>query len=127
MNEQDFCRWEQDCFGFGYGTGELPVLCVLQVFFNSLEEGRRYDSCLLEKTMGSGITWLLINALCRSQRDNRLAKDSIVTYGTSPRFGFLTSFGEELRDFCKDKTPQQLSDILEKYNPMEDPIYQVEL
>lgn len=107
MNEQEFKEWEQDTFGYGYGTGETPILTILKTFMQSLEDERRYDYRNLEKIFGTGITWLLLNAL---------AKSDTIEYGTSIRFGWLTKKGEKLRDFIKNKTITQLYEIIMEDN-----------
>lgn len=125
-DELEFCRWENDCFGFGYGTGEEPILIILKTFFDSLDD-EKYDYKNLEEIFGSGITWLLINALCKPPSDRRLRKDSVIDYGTSPRFGWLTDEGKRLRDFCKTKSVEELCKILDDYDAMDDDeVYQVE-
>lgn len=124
MNEVEFCRWENDCFGFGYGNGELHVMKSLKSFLSlCIGENCQYDFKNLEKFLGGEVTWLLINALCRSPHDRRLRKDSAVEYGTSPRFGWLTKEGKELKEFCENKTAEQLCDILDHYDDMEDDVY----
>lgn len=100
--EMQFKQWEGRVFGAGYGTGELPILKALKVFFDSLED-RSYNFEVLEEKLGDTVTWLLINAL---------SKGNQIEWGTSARFGWLTSCGEYVREFVKDKTPEQLYDIL---------------
>lgn len=101
--ELQFIDWESRVFGAGYGSGELPILKVVKVFFNSLKDERTYDYENLEKELGDTITWLLINAF---------DKGSVIEWGTSARYGWLTSCGEYVRDFIKDKTPEELYGIV---------------
>lgn len=104
MNENlQFKGWEQRVFGAGYGTGELPILKAVKVFFDCLEDSRSYDYEKLEKNLGDTVTWLLINAF---------DKGNVIEWGTSARFGWLTSCGEYVRDFIKDKTPEELYEIV---------------
>ena len=99
---KQFKQWESRVFGAGYGTGELPILKAVKIFFNSLED-RSYNYEKLEKELGDTITWLLINAF---------NKGSVIEWGTSARFGWLTSCGEYVRDFIKDKTPEELYELV---------------
>jgi hypothetical protein len=103
MTEKEFKEWESEAFGYGYGTGETPILIILKTFLDSLKDKRLYDHQDLEKIFGAGITWLLINALVKSD---------IIEYGTSPRFGWLTEKGEGLRDFMEGKSIEQLYEII---------------
>lgn len=100
--KQQFQQWESRIFGAGYGSGELPILKVVKVFFNSLERDRSYNYEKLEKELGDTITWLLINAF---------NKGRVIEWGTSARFGWLTSCGEYVRDYIKNKTPEELYEI----------------
>jgi hypothetical protein len=90
------------------------------------EEGT-YDNNEIGYVLTDAVAWLLINAFCKSPTDNRLRKDSVIEYGTSPRFGWLTTEGKELKRFVSDKSVDQLLRILDGYEAMEDPIYQVEV
>lgn len=95
-----FTDWESHVFGYGYGTGERPILKALRTFFVSIKEnGRSYDYTDLEEALGPTITWLLINTLCHAD---------ILEYGTSPRFGWLTTTGQRLRAFVLSKTLDDL-------------------
>lgn len=126
MNDIEFCRWEGDCFGFGYGTGESFVIEALCDAMKVIPLEGAYNHEDIQREVGGKVCWLLINALCKYPGDKRLAKDSIIEYGTSPRFGFLSSFGRELKEFMEGKTAGQLVDILDNYDATEDPVYQVE-
>lgn len=102
--EQQFRDWENDAFGYGYGTGEAHVLPALKKFL-SLCNGLNlctYDYKVLEKELGETVAWLLINIL---------AKEDIISYGTSARYGFLTETGVRLKEFVSGKTEQELYDI----------------
>jgi len=101
--EEYFIDWESHVFGFGYGTGESHVLSALKGFFNILKQDRNYDHRILEKEFGPIAAWLLINVLAHAD---------IIEYGTSPRFGWLTTKGERLRDFVGSKTSDELVDIV---------------
>ena len=103
--ELQFIQWERRVFGAGYGTGELPILKAVKFFFDDLENNRSYDFQRLEAVLGDTVTWLLINAF---------DKGSVIEWGTSARFGWVTSCGEYVRDFVKDRTPEELYEIVMK-------------
>lgn len=100
--ELQFIEWETRVFGAGYGTGEFPILSAVKTFFKCLEDNRSYNYKTLEKKLGDTVTWLLINAF---------DKGNMIEWGTSARYGWLTSCGEYVRDFIKDKTPEELYKI----------------
>lgn len=104
QSEKQFRQWESRVFGSGYGTGERPILEVVKIFFNSLTD-KSYDYRILEEKLGGTVTWLLINAL---------AKGNALEWGTSSRFGWLTSCGEYVQRFIKDKTADELYEICMK-------------
>lgn len=88
--EQNFADWEGNAFGFGYGTGEPHTLRALKGFFDALgtENGAHcYNYEKLEEALTAPVAWLLINILCRHGAD-------VIEYGTSPRYGWLTTEGE---------------------------------
>lgn len=101
--DKQFKQWEGRVFGAGYGTGEMPILKAVKVFFDNLDDDRSYDFEKMEKKLGDTVTWLLINAF---------DKGNIIEWGTSARFGWLTSCGEYVRDFIKGKTPEELYEIV---------------
>ena len=103
LDELQFTDWETRVFGAGYGSGELPILKAVKVFFDLLEGKRNYSHEVLEEKLGGTITWLLINAF---------DKGNVIEWGTSARFGWLTSSGEYVRDFIKDKTAEKLYEIV---------------
>jgi len=127
MNDIEFCRFESDFFGFGYGSGEEHFIKALKDFISlvPLDEGT-YDYMELERNLGASVAWLLIAILCRNPIDKRLAKDCIIDYGTSTRFGWLTSYGKELKEYIDSKTSSNLLDVLGDYNAIDDPIYIVD-
>ena len=43
MNNYDFKKWENDAFGFGYGTGEAVIVPLLRHFFDLLKDNDQYD------------------------------------------------------------------------------------
>lgn len=103
--EENFTDWENDTFGFGYGTGEDHVLGALKAFLALCSEGKhhhQYDYQKLETALTPAVAWLLINTL---------AHDDKIEYGTSPRFGWLTKTGEELAEFVGTRTLTQLSEL----------------
>lgn len=106
--EDYFVDWEEDLFGFGYGTGETPVLSALKKFFSNFDqepgkENYVYDYEKLEKQLLPEVTWLLINLLCKAGH---------ITYGVSPRYGFLTKSGECIRLFFETFSLSELLLIL---------------
>ena len=84
-----FADWESLVFGFGYGTGERPVLTALAGFMSVLIDNR-YEYKDVEVKIGEVPAWLLINALCSA---------GVVEYGSSPRYGWLTPQGVNLKEF----------------------------
>ena len=104
MDNIGFCKWESDALGYGYGSGEKHALGALKSFFACFDH--QYDYRDLESNLGGGIAWLLINLLCH---------EDVLEYGTSPRFGWLTSKGEELRDFISSHSVDELTDIIEDH------------
>lgn len=103
MKEEDiwFVKWERNTFGSGYGTGEMPILSTVKVFFNSIED-RMYNFQKLELLLGETVCWLVINAL---------AKVDNIEWGTSSRFGWLTPSGELLKKYFDSKTNEELYEI----------------
>lgn len=103
-----FKQWESRVFGYGYGSGEEPVLKAIKVFFESLEPSDgignpMYDYELLEGLLGETVTWLLINAF---------AHNNVIEYGTSARHGWISNCALFVRDYIKDKSVDELYDIL---------------
>lgn len=103
VTDKNFIDWEGEIMGYGYGTGEKYTLKVLINFMSALEDKRSYNYKIVEKKLGKTSTWLLINILC---------KDDILEYGTSPRYGWLTSKGELLREYLDDKSLDELYGIV---------------
>jgi len=103
VTDKHFREWEQDAFGYGYGTGEAHILPALHAFLLHLEDGHAYTAHAMEDGLGGPVAWLLINILCRTH---------ILDYGTSPRYGFLTPQGVRLRVYVLSKTPEELYEIV---------------
>lgn len=99
LTDKHFVDWEGDVFGYGYGSGERPILGIMVKFFYALENGRSYDYRTMYSILGIEQFWFLINALCNA---------GIIDYGTSPRWGWLTEKGEMLRDYIMTKTLDEL-------------------
>ena len=99
MKLSEFAEWELGVFGYGYGTGEAPVISALKAFMESFSTGT-YDYRALEALLGASTTWLLINALCHAD---------IIEYGSSPRFGWLTDKGVALRKVVTEHTVDELA------------------
>lgn len=91
--EHYFRDWEAHVFGCGYGSGEPHTLAALEEFFNAFgaaDRSNSYDYKDIEAAVGVSSGWLLINILCHAR---------VIDYGTSPRFGWLTTEGEKLKAF----------------------------
>jgi hypothetical protein len=101
---QYFADWEQEAFGYGYGTGEEHVLTALRDFFAAVSVARTYDHRNLEAAVTPAVAWLVIN---------RLIQLDVIEYGTSPRFGWLTQHGDMLRAFCLNHTVEELVSFTE--------------
>jgi len=101
--ETSFANWESHHFGFGYGTGEKFTLDALKAFMENIDQDDRYSYRVMENSLGATVTWLLINILCRAD---------ILEYGTSPRFGWLTTEGKRLREFVISRTVGELYNIV---------------
>jgi hypothetical protein len=100
--EQHFADWESDTFGYGYGSGEKPILSALKSFLFACPPSGCYDSNKLEGACGASIAWLLITALIR---------DDKIEYGTSPRWGWLTDSGKALAKFVEEHSVEELEVI----------------
>ena len=104
--DEYFRDWENHAFGFSYGTGESPVLEALKTFFATVGYDKdhpysyQYES--LEAVLGKPVTWLLINRLCQI---------SIIEYGTSPRYAWLSEQGERLKMYIDSKSVDELYEI----------------
>lgn len=101
----DFFRdWESTAFG--YGTGEPFVIPVLKAWFSAVgrdDASHGYDCKILETAVGPISAWLLINRLCQL---------NVIEYGTSPRFGWLTTRGKRLRGYINSRTADELLEDL---------------
>lgn len=110
--DQCFADWESYHFGFGYGTGEQHIFEALKKFMDtlfSIEEGGERNSYRytdLENELGAQVTWLLINFFGRT---------SIIEYGSSARFGWLTSKGKNLKRYLDKRSVSELVDLKSKY------------
>lgn len=100
--EDHFTDWESDTFGYGYGTGEEPVLGALKSFLAETPHEGNYDHEVLESAVSAPIAWLLINALVH---------DDKIEYGTSPRYGWLTKSGAALAQFVRTHSVEQLAEL----------------
>lgn len=99
---QYFRDWEAHVFGFGYGSGEQHIIPVLKKFMavvppDDPEASRNYDYLKLEEAVGAPVAWLLLNVLGHAD---------VIEYGTSPRFGWLTRHGYELKGYL-DRTSEE--------------------
>ena len=101
--DEYFADWEAHVFGYGYGTGEWPVLEALRRFLAAMDAGGAYDHRALEAALGDAVAWLLINTLARAD---------VIEYGTSPRFGRLTPEGKRLKDYILGNDVERLYEIV---------------
>lgn len=103
MNQQDkwFVQWETETFGAGYGTGEMPILSSIKVFFNLIDDNM-YNHQKISSVLGETVCWFIINALNKSNN---------IEWGTSARYGWLTSSGKLLKAYFDTKSNQELYDI----------------
>ena len=110
MESRYFIDWENEVFGYSYGTGEEEIIPAVREFLNLCVENKEYPGIYnyshetIEKGLGKLPAWLLINVLCRAD---------IIEYGTSPRFGWLTDKGTLLRKYMLSKTVAELLDVLD--------------
>lgn len=105
MKKEDACfiGWESEVFGFGYGTGEMPIIKSLRLFLKECPTDTPYDYIEIEEKVGETITWLLINALCAANN---------LEYGSSTRYAWLTESGKKLQLYLLSKTDDELYEIL---------------
>ena len=104
MSDKHFIDWESEVFGYGYGTGEPHIIPALKRLFEAIPYEGTYNHEHLEAELGPLAAWLLINILCHAD---------MFTYGTSPRYGWLTGKGQTLKAFFDQHTAEQLLDMLE--------------
>lgn len=100
--EHQFKDWNQYYIGYGYGTGEEHTLRALKTFLEATDKGNMYDFRNLEIAVTPTVAWLLINILCDAD---------IIEYGTSPRTGWLSVAGRELKTFVSKYSAAQLYTI----------------
>lgn len=108
--EENFADWEGSAFGFGYGTGEDHTIAALKTFMANIgrdDAPHAYDYEKLEAALTPAVAWLLINALCRMPGD-------VIEYGTSPRYGWLTTGGRALKEFIDKHSVEQLVKMTER-------------
>lgn len=105
MNDSEFREWEHEVFGYGYGTGESHTLPALQEFFSACPSANsgNYDYRVFEEKLGPVSAWLMINILCKAD---------VIEYGTSPRYGWLTKLGQDLRDYLSSHSAEELYEIV---------------
>ena len=109
LMDKYFIDWENETFGYGYGTGEEAIIPVLINFFNlgmydKTHKVSSYDYKIVEESIGKVPTWLLINIFGHA---------GIIEYGTSPRYGWLTDKGHKLREYMLSKTVEELLKVLD--------------
>jgi len=112
ITDKNFADWHAHVFGYGYGSGEEYWLPALHELLTRVVKTREasgvaaYGFREVEAQFGSLAGWLLINALCGSD---------IFEYGTSPRYGWLTSKGSLLADYMRSRTVEQIADIVDNF------------
>lgn len=104
-DDEVFKDWFNDTYGYGYGTGEKPILTAIMIFLGncSSNENHIYSYDEIEKVIGKAATWMLISVFC---------KQDLVDYGTSPRFAWLTEKGKWLLNYLKGKSLQYLYSLV---------------
>ena len=117
--EVQFKEWFESNFGYGYGSGEEPMLRSLRIFFGACfyddddpkQEGYpRYQYTTLEELLGKPLAWFLINKFC---------ENDIINYGSSPRFGWVENRGKRLKKFFEERSINELLEIVFEDNEKE--------
>lgn len=103
--EDYFSDWEAHVFGFGYGTGEPHTIGALKSFLDAIPGKGTYAYCDLESKLGQVVVWLLINTLCHAD---------LIEYGTSPRYGWLTTKGARLKEFVGSRSAEELEAMTDR-------------
>jgi hypothetical protein len=106
VTNKHFIDWEAQVFGFGYGTGESPVLFALEAFLDCCKPVNgppSYTYEEVEQALGPASAWLMINALCHAD---------IIDYGTSSRYGWLSEKGVKLKEFVDQHSLDDLCKML---------------
>ena len=111
MNDKEFRKWENEVFGYGYGTGEAHTVRAVKAFFAACPAKGNYDYSMLENELSPVVFWLLLNIFAHAD---------IIEYGTSPRFGWLTSKGKQIQNYVLSKTDDELYEIVTHYDPEEE-------
>lgn len=106
-DDRMFASLCSDKLGWGAYGGDEALYPALRSFLMwcTPSEGSgvpAYDYRDVSEVIGAAAAWLLVYALVRAD---------LVEYGTSPRFGWLTPEGCWLRDYVKNRTPEQLADV----------------
>jgi len=100
--DEYFYDWETHVFGYGYGSGECHIIPALQKIMELVPESGCYNYEEFEKSLSPVVAWLFINILC---------KNNIFEYGTSPRYGWLTESGKELKIYLKGMSEFNSPDV----------------
>lgn len=111
--DKSFRDWEGSVFGFGYGTGEEHTTTALKLFMDTITD-RSYDYRVLEEVLTPPVAWLLINALCH---------DNLLSYGVSPRFGWLEPEGVVLKAYIYARSVEELLSVLATTSEDDCPCY----
>lgn len=109
ITDKHFKDWNAETWGYGYGTGERPILTELKRFLSILEGNKDYPGHYsywykdIENELGKPVTWFLINDLMGAD---------ILEYGTSPRGGWLTEKGKLIKEYVDTKTVDELYEVV---------------
>ena len=99
-----FSDWESSFLGFGYGSGEQYTTPLIKRFLSVTPEDGTYNYKNLENALTPPIAWLLINLFIKA---------NLIDYGTSPRYGWLTDQGKELKKFVELYNEEALISMLD--------------
>ena len=104
--DENWSDWYSNAFPFGYGTGEEHIIPALKKFFELCEPNPHCNTCNYDhekigNVIGHAVVWLIIGRLCAHEVD-------VLEYGTSPRYGWLTSRGMALRAYMSSETAEEL-------------------
>jgi len=104
--DDHFYDWESDVFGFGYGSGEEYTLPAIKAFMSAIPADGKYDYGVLESALGPTVAWLLINTFAHA---------NLISYGTSPRYGWLEPAGMRLKGYLDGKTFDDLVAVMNSH------------
>ena len=103
---ENIAKMIDDIFGYNYGSGEKYIIPELRKLINLCPNNGTYDYREFESCFGGLAAWLFINILC--------GKD-VIEYGTSPRFGWLTDKGRELKTTINAMTDDEIVESIDNW------------